>query len=97
MTAHLLASILAFSDSASTIAFSLPTVSAKESASFFFISASTYLTFTSSSMIATFYAVSCNLIRPVSYLSYCFSSACFFLFSILLYKLISSKKDFGVV
>jgi hypothetical protein len=74
MVAHLAFSILALSDSIYTLAFSTPTISANASASFFFTSASAYLTITSYSIIATYSAVSYNLIRPVSYLSFDFSS-----------------------
>jgi hypothetical protein len=97
MTAHFSASILATAFSFSTISFSFPTISAKESASSFLASASIYFSLTSTSITATYSSVSLSLIRPFSYLSILAKSSPFFLSNIEVNKLISSRKDLGVV
>lgn len=97
ITAHFSASILAMAFSFSTISFSFPTIAANESASSFLASASIYFSLTSTSIMATCSSVSLNLIRPFSYLSILARSSPFFLSSMEVNRLISSRKDFGVV
>ena len=97
MTAHFSASMLARAFSFSTFLFSFPTISAKASASFFLTSASIYFSFTSISMTATFSSVSLNFTRPYSYLSIFVSKSLLFFCNIFVNRLISSKKDLGVV
>jgi len=95
--AHLAASILALSFSASTFSFSTPTIAANFSASFFFFSASTPLTLTIFSISSTYSAVYLSLIKPFSYLSLASSNVFLFSYNIEMYNLINSRKDLGVV
>ena len=97
ITAHLSASTSALLFSIDTLSFSILTLAANLSAYVFFISASTPLTFTYSSIMATCYAVYFNLIKPVSYLYLALKRSLLFCANILLNNFINSKNDLGVV
>jgi len=96
ISAHFLASSSAIAFWASTLFFSVPTISAYSSALFFLASTSTENTFSSSSSLDTTSAVSLSLITPVSNFSLSLISYPSFYDYMLLKSLINSKNDFGV-